>query len=371
MVVMETRSALWVAVTALMLAAEPGRAADLGGLRTDLRRTLIPLDEIIGGGPPPDGIPPIDAPVFVSPAAADGWLRPKEPVLGVRVGSDARAYPLQVLLWHEIVNDVVGGRPLVVTYCPLCNAGLVFDRVVDGTRIDFGTSGRLWKSDLLMYDRQTHSLWSQMEGRAVVGTRVGVRLARVPANTLSYEEFKEAYPAGRILSRETGVTRAYGRNPYEAYDQVDSRPFLFSGAPDPRRPPKERVAGVTLGDAARAYPWPVLARRGVVHDDWEGERLVILFRPGTLSALDRPQVADSRAVGATAVYRRQIKGRSLTFEAVPEGFRDVETGSVWNLVGHALSGPLKGRELHPVPHVDAFWFAWAAFHPKTSIFGDP
>ena len=128
---------------------------------------------------------------------------------------------------------------------------------------------------------------------------------------------------------------------------------------------------MTLGDAARAYPWPVLARRGVVHDDWEGERLVILFRPGTLSALDRPQVADSRAVGATAVYRRQIKGRVLTFEAVPEGFRDVETGSVWNLLGHALSGPLKGRELHPVPHVDDFWFAWAAFHPKTSIFGDP
>jgi hypothetical protein len=129
------------------------------------RKTLVPLEEIIAGGPPPDGIPPIDKPVFVSPTAADAWLKPTEPVLGFRVGSDARAYPLQILVWHEIVNDVVGGRPVVVTFCPLCNAGLVFDRVVSGSRLDFGTSGKLWKSDLLMYDRETHSLWSQREGR--------------------------------------------------------------------------------------------------------------------------------------------------------------------------------------------------------------
>ena len=252
---MEARSALWVAVTALMLAAEPGRAADLGGLRTDLRRTLIPLDEIIGGGPPPDGIPPIDAPVFVSPAAADGWLRPKEPVLGVRVGSDARAYPLQVLLWHEIVNDVVGGRPLVVTYCPLCNAGLVFDRVVDGTRIDFGTSGRLWKSDLLMYDRQTHSLWSQMEGRAVVGTRAGVRLARVPANTLSYEEFKEAYPAGRdprLRAQSIRGIRPGGQSPLPVFRCPRPAPTAqgASGWRDSRRR-RPRVSVARPGSSRR------------------------------------------------------------------------------------------------------------------------
>jgi hypothetical protein len=342
-------------------------SADADSLRTDLGKTLIPLEEIIAGGPPPDGIPPIDKPVFVSPAAADAWLKPTEPVLGFRVGSDARAYPLQILIWHEIVNDVVGGRPVVVTFCPLCNAGLVFDRVVSGTRLDFGTSGKLWRSDLLMYDRETHSLWSQMEGRAVVGARAGARLTPLPANTLAYEDFKEAYPDGRVLSRETGVSRAYGRNPYEGYDQPGSHPFLFQGAPDPRRPPKERVVGVALGGVARAYPWPVLARRGVAHDDWGGERLVVFYRPGALSALDQSQITTSRAVGATAVYSRVVDGRALAFEPVPAGFRDAETGSVWNLLGRAVSGPLAGRELRPLPHVDAFWFAWAAFHPATTI----
>jgi hypothetical protein len=346
-------------------------SADADPLRTDLGKTLIPLDEVIAGGPPPDGIPPIDKPVFVSPAAADAWLKPAEPVLGFRLGSDARAYPLQILIWHEIVNDVVGGRPVVVTFCPLCNAGLVFDRVVSGTRLDFGTSGKLWKSDLLMYDRETHSLWSQMEGRAVVGTQAGARLTPLPANTLAYEDFKQAYPGGRVLSRETGVSRDYGRNPYEGYDQPGSRPFLFQGMPDPRRPPKERVVGNTQGGDARAYPWPVLARRGVAHDDWAGEKLVVFYRPGALSVLDQSQIDGSRAVGATAVYSRVVDGRVLTFEPVPAGFRDAETGSVWNLLGRAVSGPLAGRELRPLPHVDAFWFAWAAFHPATTIHGAP
>lgn len=352
-----------------VLAAVDGAGA--GTLRTDLGKALVPLDEIIAGGPPPDGIPPIDKPVFVSPAAADAWLKPTEPVLGFRIGSDARAYPLQILIWHEIVNDVVGGRSVVVTFCPLCNTGLVFDRVVSGTRLDFGTSGKLWKSDLLMYDRETHSLWSQMEGRAVVGARAGARLTPLPANTLAYEDFKQAYPGGRVLSRETGASRAYGRNPYEGYDEAQSRPFLFQGAPDPRRPPKERVVGVTLGGVARAYPWPILARRGVAHDDWGGEKLVVFYRPGALSALDQSQIDASRAVGATAVYSRVVDDRALAFEPVPAGFRDAETGSVWNLVGRAVSGPLSGRELRPLPHVDAFWFAWAAFHPATTVYGAP
>ncbi len=346
-------------------------SAGADSLRTDLGKTLIPLEEIIAGGPPPDGIPPIDRPVFVSPAAADAWLKPTEPVLAFRIGSDARAYPLQILIWHEIVNDVVGGRPVVVTFCPLCNAGLVFDRGVSGTRIDFGTSGKLWKSDLLMYDRETHSLWSQMEGRAVVGARAGMRLRLLPANTLAYEDFKQAYPDGRVLSRETGASRAYGRNPYEGYDQPGSRPFLLHGAPDPRRPPKERIVGVVLGGAARAYPWSALARRGVVHDDWGGEKLVVFYRPGALSALDQSEIGASRAVGATGVYSRVVDGRALAFEPVPRGFRDAETGSVWNLLGRAVSGPLAGRELGPLPHVDAFWFAWAAFHPATTIYDAP
>ncbi|MGH7265041.1 MAG: DUF3179 domain-containing protein, partial [Candidatus Rokuibacteriota bacterium] len=337
--------------------------AEAGSLRTDLSKALVPLDEIISGGPPPDGIPAIDGPAFVTPAQADAWLAPREPVLALEVSGDARAYPLQILMWHEIVNDTVGGRAVTVTYCPLCNSGLVFDRVVGGRTLDFGTSGKLYKSDLVMYDRQTHSLWAQMEGRAIVGEQAGTRLAPIPANTLAYAEWKAANPGGKVLSRDTGHRRAYGANPYTAYDQPMLQPFLFNGRPDPRRPPKERVVGVVVGGQARAYPWGVLERRPVIHETLGGEHMVVFYRAGTLSALDESRIADSRPVGATAVFSPTVGGKALMFEAVAEGFRDRETGTLWNLLGHAVKGPLAGQRLRPIPHVDAFWFAWAAFHP--------
>jgi hypothetical protein len=251
-----------------LLAAAASEAIEL---RTDTSKALVPLDEIISGGPPPDGIPAIDRPGFVSPAEAAAWMAVREPVLALEVKGDARAYPLQILMWHEIVNDVVGGLPVTVTFCPLCNSGIVFERTVGGATLDFGTSGKLYRSDLVMYDRQSHSLWSQMEGQAIVGTRAGTRLALVPANTLSFEDWRAAHPAGKVLSRETGHARSYGVNPYESYDRPQLQPFLFQGRPDPRRPPKERVVGVRRGEVTRAYPWPVLAQRGVVHDRLGGD----------------------------------------------------------------------------------------------------
>ena len=337
-------------------------------LRTDTSKALVALDEITSGGPPPDGIPAIDRPAFVKPAEAAAWLAPKEPVLALEVKGDARAYPLQILMWHEIVNDVVGGVPVTVTFCPLCNSGIVFERTVDGTTLDFGTSGKLYKSDLVMYDRQSHSLWAQMEGRAIVGARAGARLKLIPANTLSFDEWRMIHPDGKVLSRDTGHSRNYGLNPYESYDQVDLGPFLFRGRLDPRRPPKERVVGIKLGDTARAYPWSVLVERRVVHDRLADETLVILYQPGTLSALDDGEIRRSRAVGATAAFSRLVDGRGLTFEAAADSFRDRETGSTWTLLGHAVKGPLAGRRLTAVAHVDAFWFAWAAFNPSTSVY---
>ncbi len=355
----------------LMLAALPlVHAGEAVTLRTDTSRALVPVDEIVSGGPPPDGIPAIDRPAFVTPAAAAAWLAAREPVLALEVKGDARAYPLQILMWHEIVNDVVGGLPITVTFCPLCNSGIAFERRVDGTTLDFGTSGKLYQSDLVMYDRQSHSLWAQMEGRAIVGARAGAQLAPIPANTLSFEEWRASHPAGKVLSRDTGYTRRYGTNPYESYDQPQLGPFLFRGKLDPRRPPKERVVGIKLGEVARAYPWPVLAERRVVHDRLGDQKLVILYRPGTLSALDAPEIQRSRAVGATGAFRRVLEGRALTFESTGDGFRDHETGSSWTLLGHAVKGALAGRRLTAVPHVDAFWFAWAAFNPTTTIYAD-
>jgi Protein of unknown function (DUF3179) len=355
-----------IVLAGLLAAAAASEAVEL---RTDTPKALVPLDEIISGGPPPDGIPAIDRPSFVSPGNASAWLRAKEPVLVLEVKGDARAYPLQILMWHEIVNDIVGGLPVTVTFCPLCNSGIVFERTVNGATLDFGTSGKLYKSDLVMYDRQSHSLWSQMDGRAIVGTRAGTQLKFVPANTVSFDEWRAAHPGGKVLSRETGHMRRYGVNPYESYDQPQLPPFLFRGQLDPRRPPKERVVGVKRGDVARAYPWPVLAERRVVHDRLGDVALVIFYQPGALSALDEHEITRSRAVGATAVFSPVVEGRALSFEAIPEGFRDRETGSIWTLLGHATKGAMAGRRLSPITHVDAFWFAWAAFHPSTSVYG--
>jgi hypothetical protein len=272
-------------------------------------------------------------------------------------------------MWHEIVNDVVGGVPVTVTFCPLCNSGIVFERVVDGVTLDFGTSGKLYKSDLVMYDRQSHSLWAQMEGRAIVGARAGTRLKWFPANTLSFDEWRTIHPSGTVLSRDTGHSRNYGFNPYQSYDQLDLGPFLFRGRLDPRRPPKERVVGIKVGDIARAYPWSLLVEQRVVHDRLGDQALVVLYRAGTLSALDEEEIKRSRAVGATGAFSRVVEGRSLTFEVTADGFRDRETSSTWTLLGQAVKGPLAGRRLDPIPHVDAFWFAWAAFHPATSVYG--
>jgi hypothetical protein len=210
-----------------------------------------------------------------------------------------------------------------------------------------------------------------MEGRAIVGDRAGVRLRPRPANTIAFEDWRAAHPEGKVLSRETGHRRSYGANPYEAYDQPALSPFLFNGRPDPRRPPKERVAGVAIGDARRAYPFPLLEKLRVAHDTVGGQAIVIFYQPGTLSALDDAEIARSRAVGATSVFSARLADRTLTFEPTAEGFRDHQTGSRWNFFGAALSGSLAGQRLTPVQHVDAFWFAWAAFNPTTTLWTEP
>lgn len=331
---------------------------------------LIPLDQIISGGPPPDGIPAIDQPRFVTPAAASEWLQPNEPVISFELNGDARAYPIQILTWHEIVNDVVAGEPVAVTFCPLCNSAIVFDRRVDEELVlDFGTSGRLFKSDLVMYDRQTKSLWPQIDGQAVVGSLIGTELEVFPATTVSWEEWRTANPEGKVLSRDTGFSRNYGVNPYEGYDRIGQRPFLFQDDVDGRLPATERVVAVEIGGQAAAYPFGVLEGQApvAVHDSVGSTDIVVFFEKGTSSALDAAVIAEGRDVGAAGVYLPTVGGRALSFEANPDGFVDRETGTTWSLLGKAVDGPLAGESLEPVSHVDTFWFAWAAFQPETVI----
>ncbi|MDX1450349.1 MAG: DUF3179 domain-containing protein, partial [Acidimicrobiia bacterium] len=200
---------------------------------------------IISGGPPPDGIPPIDRPQFLPVVDHLDLLDPAEPVVALEIGGDARAYPVRVMIWHEIVNDVVGGVPVSVTYCPLCNSAATYVREINGVETTFGTSGLLFASALVMYDRATESLWTHFDGRAVVGVLSGSQLEAMPSPLLSWEDFRLAYPDGKVLDESaTGHRRSYGRNPYQGYDDPSTTPFLFRGALDQRALAKERIVGV-------------------------------------------------------------------------------------------------------------------------------
>ena len=340
----------------------------IGPWETDFSKSSVDFDEIMSGGPPRDGIPPLDEPTFNTAEEADAWLDPLEPVVFFENDGDARAYPLQVMTWHEIVNDEVGGLSVCVTFCPLCNSAIVFDRRLAGAVFDFGTSGNLRNSDLIMWDRQTESWWQQLTGEAIVGELTGEILTFLPSTIIAWEDFKANHPQGKVLSRDTGFTRDYGSNPYVGYDRIDNPPFLYRGDLDGRLLPKERVAAVSIGEVDTAYSFTALEKERVVNDEVNGQNLVVFFKPGARSALDDILIEDSKQVGATAVFDRHLEGRELTFSWDGERFADKDTGTTWNLLGQGIDGPLVDRQLKPIVHANHFWFAWAAFKPDTLIY---
>jgi hypothetical protein len=363
-----------VAPSASSPAASPGSPSPIlassfdavaAGWRTDFTRASVSGHEFQSGGPGKDGIPAIDHPKFV-PVADATFLDDREPVLVVALNGEARAYPVQILIWHELVNDVVGGTPVAVSYCPLCNSSVVFDRTAQSRVLDFGVSGLLRNSDLVMYDRQTESWWQQITGEAVVGDFTGTHLNVLASTTIAFADFRTAYPDGRVLSRETGFDRDYGRNPYASYDSTD-RPFLFEGQLDERLDPVERVVTVSFGTDAVAYPFSRLVDHPVVNDVVGRQSIVVFYRTGTLSPLDRSSIRDSKDVGSGVVFSRSLDDLLLTFKASEGGFRDTETGSLWDISGVARSGPLAGRSLKGANHGTSFWFAWVAFKPETRI----
>jgi hypothetical protein len=259
---------------------------------TDFANHTVPLEEIRSGGVPKDGIPPIDEPVFAPVDAARGDLESTEPVVSVSIGGEWKAYPLRILIWHEIVNDTVGGVPVAVTFCPLCNAAIVFDRRLDGRVLSFGTTGMLRKSDLVMYDRQTESWWQQFMGEAIVGKMAGARLKILPARFESVEKFTRRAPAdAQILVPEDVRFRRYGHNPYLGYDSL-ARPFLFDGRVPDGIAPLARV--VSLVEKDRAWSLDLLRRkREIVAPDGT----VLRWTPGQNSALDAGYIPAGKDVG--------------------------------------------------------------------------
>lgn len=338
------------------------------GWKTDFEKHKVPYSQIISGGVPRDGIPPVYEPKFEDVRQAGSWLEAEEPVVAFEWDGDARAYPLRILIWHEIVNDSVGGIPVAITYCPLCNTAVVFDRRVEGQTLLFGVSGMLRNSDLIMWDHQTESWWQQATGEAIVGENTGKLLSFLPSSIVSWKDFRDSFPQGEVLSQDTGYGRAYGTNPYVAYDS-SVRPFLFTGELDRRLPALERVIGVTVEGQSVAYPFSVLAKAGAVNDTLAGRPLVVLYDRGTVSPLDQSNISKSRAAGAAAVYDPRVGGETMVFDWRDGRILDRKTSSMWTVLGKAVEGPLEGNSLKPAVHGTHFWFAWAAFNPDTRIYG--
>lgn len=285
---------------------------------TDGVKHSVPLNEITSGGPSKDGIPSIDNPKFISAGEADAWLGDTEPGIAFSRGGTHRFYPYQILVWHEIVNDVIESEQILVTYCPLCLTGFIFDPLVKGERVEFGTSGKLWRSNLVMYDRKTDSLWPQVLGEAVVGEMTGTKLKLLESDQMRYGEWKKRFPQGKVLSRDTGATRFYGSSPYGNYFAPANFALELAGRKDARLVPEEFVFGIVVNGKAKAYPTRLVKEKGEVNDSFQETAFVLRHEKD----LD--------------VVRIFIKN--------PDG------------------------SLKRVNPFSAFWFSWAAAHPETEVY---
>ena len=351
-------------------------STDLAGQeswRTDFTKATVDLAEIVSGGPPKDGIPAIDEPRFVGVREAGRYIDGNEPVAVIRLNGVTKAYPIQILLWHEIVNDEVGGEPVSITYCPLCNTTLAFDRRYQDMVLDFGTTGRLRHSDLVMYDRQTETWWQQATGEGIVGEHAGGQLVFVPAPVMRWRDVREQLPEARVLSRETGYPsyrERYGFNPYQGYDTGDGpMPWTFQRDVPARLPAMERVVALHEDGDSWAVPFSELREARFAELRVGASDVVVFFTPETVSSVDAQRILNSRAVGSSAVYDRVVDGRTLDFGPTGEDgvYRDEQTGTTWNFAGVGVEGPLAGTRLREVPHGNHFWFAWGVFRPETEV----
>jgi len=336
--------------------------------KTDFSKHNVSFEEILSGGPPKDGIPAIDDPVFLKSDQAQQWLDAFEPVISVELSGIAKAYPLQILMFHEIVNDEINGKPISVTFCPLCNTSIVFSRDVNGKRLDFGTTGRLRNSDLIMYDRQTESWWQQFTGEAVIGFYTGVELTEINSQIVSFENYQKRYPNGLVLSRKTGFNRQYGKNPYRGYDHINNVPFLMRGPVDGRLPAMERVISVKINDKRKLYPFSVLTQSAILNDNVSNSPLVIFKTGETYSVLDQNKITSSKKIPAYTVFSSLVENKALHFYFKNGLIRDRETNSQWDVMGQSTHGKLKGQQLKTVQHGIHFAFAWLAFNPDVEIY---
>ncbi|NND87081.1 MAG: DUF3179 domain-containing protein [Nitrosopumilus sp.] len=321
-------------------------------METNGVKHIIPLDKIKSGGPPKDGIPSIDNPVFTD-VGNSFFMSDTDTVIGLNLNGETKAYPLFILVWHEIVNDKVGEIPVSVTYCPLCYTNQVFERKINGEEVEFGTSGKLYNSNLLMYDRLTESYWSQALGIAVKGKLAGYKLNLIPFDVMTWGDWKTLYPDTLVLTTDTGYARSYTTDPYGNY-YTEPRIMFPVEHSDDRIHPKEIVVGLEIDAVFKAYKQSDLESNMIINDSINEIPIVLL----------------SLYAENSRVYERLVDGVVLDFQYVDDKIIDQQTKSEWNYEGLGIAGEYSGKQLKRIPIEPGFWFEWFAFHPDTLVYGD-
>jgi len=350
-------------------------AGSVGNWTTNWNRRTIDLNELVLGLPasdPRDLIRPLDFPAYESAAEADEWLVDEEIGVRLEIGGAARFYPLRIITSHEVVNDEVNGVPYALTYCPLCNTAAAFDRRVGADVLRFGVSGLLRKSDLVMWDDVTQSLWQQISGEGIVGELAGTQLKFLPTATVTWADFRAAHADGEVLSRNTGFGFNYGSNGYVGYTSQSGPPGrFFSDEVDPRFPPLERVVGVRVDGTTKAYPFSVLSESPVVNDELAGTPITVWWADtGATDNFDSARPGEGQEIGTGIAFLSTVGDQVLTFgPAGVDTFVDTETGTTWTLFGEGIEGPLAGTQLETALHQNEFWFAWAAFNEDSPVHG--
>lgn len=328
---------------------------------------------------PKGSFPALDKPKFVSKSEGLEMFFSKEPVIVVEFNGVAKAYSLNILTMHEISNDELEGIPILVTYCPLCNSGMVYNRSINhhGKKeiLKFEASGMLRNSDMVMLDRKTETLWQQLMGTAIVGTYNETQLDIIPSIIISVEEFFTRYPEGQILSKKTGyseIEKKYGYNPYKKYDEKENpiQHFFNSDKVDKRLPALERIVDVEHNGAYKIYSFSSASKNGVINDTFKTKKVVLFYKPGTVSILDENDISTSKDVGSVTVFNAVIDKQHLTFKKENNVFVDTKTNSKWDITGHCYEGILKGKQLQIEPHSNHFAFAWLAFNPDSEIYNE-
>jgi uncharacterized protein DUF3179 len=336
---------------------------------TNFDEFSVEQNEFTDGGVGRDyRIVPIDDPRFMKASEVATWLDERTPVISVLLYGQARAYPLTLLIKHEIVNDQIADMPIAVTYCPLCNSPIVYKRIVEGIILRLGVSGNLYDNNFVMYDDVTESWWRQFTGEAVVGDFTGTMLEIIPSQVVGFASFYEQYPNGLVLVEDTNdLNENNVINPYLGYEGSAS-PLLNNGDYDLRLKPLDRVLAAMVNDIPIAYSFAILKEVGVVNDIINDYPVVAFWQPGVASALDASTIADSRDVGQAALFGRTLYERRLSFYYEDGYIFDNETDSEWNIFGEAIAGELRGAQLERYTFFTHFWFAWSESYPETLLY---